>query len=49
MLLLLLLFMLMGVRHGSFGYHHVHMLMEAVRTSETSVYSETARRYIPER
>jgi hypothetical protein len=26
----------------------ITLVMEAVRTSETSVYSETTRRYIPE-
>jgi hypothetical protein len=26
----------------------IALMMEAVRTSETSVYSETTRRYIPE-
>jgi hypothetical protein len=30
------------------GDEFIALMMEAVRTSETPVYSETTRRYIPE-
>jgi hypothetical protein len=34
---------------GAYRLHHTALMMEEVRTSETSVYSnETTRRYIPE-